>query len=118
MRWRVRSDLVADARALAMESNAYKRPRAAVNRAAPCAGPRPYGTSRQVELVDRLQAYVATRLPHAQDVVVSSLDRIFGGGSRETYRFEVSYREGGRPVSRRLILRRDPPASLIETERR
>jgi len=71
-----------------------------------------------VELVDRLQAYVATRLPRAQDVTVANLERIFGGGSRETYRFVASYREGGHDVSRRLILRRDPPASLIETERR
>ena len=71
-----------------------------------------------MELVDRLQAYVATRLPRALDVAVANLERIFGGGSRETYRFTVSYREAGRDVSRRLILRRDPPASLIETERR
>jgi aminoglycoside phosphotransferase (APT) family kinase protein len=71
-----------------------------------------------VDLAERLQGYVASRLPNATAVAVSGLDRIFGGGSRETYRFVVSYREGGRDVSRRLILRRDPPASLIETERR
>jgi aminoglycoside phosphotransferase (APT) family kinase protein len=71
-----------------------------------------------VELAARLETYVASRLPQADAVVVSNLDRIFGGGSRETYRFSVSYREGGRDRSRRLILRRDPPASLIETERR
>jgi hypothetical protein len=71
-----------------------------------------------VELAGRLQAYVATRLPRARGVAVTNLERIFGGGSRETYRFVVAFRESGRDVSRRLILRRDPPASLIETERR
>jgi aminoglycoside phosphotransferase (APT) family kinase protein len=71
-----------------------------------------------VDLAARLETYVASRLPDGTGVTVSNLDRIFGGGSRETYRFAVSYREGGRDVSRRLILRRDPPASLIETERR
>jgi aminoglycoside phosphotransferase (APT) family kinase protein len=65
----------------------------------------------------RLAAYIARRLAHAQDVQVSQLDRIFGGASRETYRFVLSYREGEETVSRRLILRRDPPGSLIETER-
>jgi hypothetical protein len=71
-----------------------------------------------MELVARLEAYVASRLPQAQRVTVTKLDRIFGGGSRETYRFVVDYREDGRDVSRPLILRRDPPASLIQTERR
>ena len=71
-----------------------------------------------MDLAARLETYVAARLPHAEGVTVANLDRIFGGGSRETYRFAVCYREAGREVSRRLILRRDPPASLIETERR
>jgi aminoglycoside phosphotransferase (APT) family kinase protein len=68
-------------------------------------------------LEDRLAAYVAHRLEEAEDVRVSGLDRIFGGASRETYRFVLSYRVGGEERSRRLILRRDPPGSLIETER-
>lgn len=68
-------------------------------------------------LEDRLAAYIAHRLGNAEEVRVTYLDRIFGGASRETYRFVLSYRIGERPLSRRLILRRDPPGSLIETER-
>ncbi len=68
-------------------------------------------------LDSRLADYIAGRLPGAQEVRVSGLDRIFGGASRETYRFELSYRDAGETTSRRLILRRDPPGSLIETER-
>ena len=44
--------------------------------------------------------------------------RISGGASRETYRFRLTWSEGGEVRERRLILRRDPPASLIDTERR
>ena len=69
-------------------------------------------------LEPRIAAYIAGRLPGASDVSVSALERISGGASRETYRFVLRYVQGGRPRERRLILRRDPPASLIDTERR
>ncbi|MEI9995918.1 MAG: phosphotransferase family protein [Rhizomicrobium sp.] len=64
------------------------------------------------ELSGRLQAYLRGKLA-APDLVVADLSRIPGGASRETYRFRA--RHGGQ--DRGLILRRDPPASLIETER-
>ena len=66
----------------------------------------------------RLAAYIAGKMPDAAEVAVSNLERISGGASRETYRFRLAWTEGGSPRQRRLILRRDPPASLIETERR
>ena len=69
-------------------------------------------------LEPRIAAYVAGRLPDATDVAVSDLERISGGASRETYRFRLRYREGEDARDRRLILRRDPPASLIDTDRR
>jgi aminoglycoside phosphotransferase (APT) family kinase protein len=69
-------------------------------------------------LAPRLAAYIAGRMPDASEISVSNLERISGGASRETYRFRLSYREGGEALDRRLILRRDPPASLIDTERR
>jgi aminoglycoside phosphotransferase (APT) family kinase protein len=69
------------------------------------------------ELAERIAVYAAHRMPHATDVSASHVDRIHGGASRETYRFRLRHREGGREVERRLILRRDPPGSLIETDR-
>lgn len=69
-------------------------------------------------LEPRLAEYVAGRMPQARDVAVRGLERISGGASRETYRFRLSWREDGDPRERRLILRRDPPASLIDTDRR
>lgn len=69
-------------------------------------------------LEPRLAAYIAGKMPDATDVAVSALERISGGASRETYRFTLAWTEGGQARTRKLILRRDPPASLIDTERR
>ena len=68
-------------------------------------------------LESRLAAYLAEKLPDASDVRVDGLERIFGGASRETYRFVLRTHRDGEDESRRLILRRDPPGSLIETDR-
>ncbi len=64
------------------------------------------------DLAKRLQTYLRRRLEEP-DLAVADLARIPGGASRETYRFRARYRG----KDRGLILRRDPPASLIETER-
>jgi len=64
------------------------------------------------ELSDKLQTYLRGKLGEPA-LVVSGLARIPGGASRETYRFRA--RTGAH--ERGLILRRDPEASLIETER-
>ncbi|HTO06759.1 MAG TPA: phosphotransferase family protein [Myxococcota bacterium] len=69
------------------------------------------------ELEPRIAAYAAHRMPDATDVRVAAVERIHGGASRETFRFRLHWREGARELERRLILRRDPPGSLIETDR-
>jgi aminoglycoside phosphotransferase (APT) family kinase protein len=69
------------------------------------------------ELESRTAAYLEHRLPGAEEVRVDQMQRIHGGASRQTYRLRLTYTEGGRSVERRLVLRRDPPGSLIETER-
>lgn len=71
-----------------------------------------------MSLEARIAAYIAGRLPTASQVAVDRLARISGGASRETYRFRLTWQEGGQDHARALILRRDPPASLIDTERR
>lgn len=68
-------------------------------------------------LEPRLARYIARKMPGA-DVAVSGLERISGGASRETYRFELQWNDAGVAHARKMILRRDPPASLIDTERR
>lgn len=65
---------------------------------------------------EKLAAYLSAKLK-APDLSVHDLSRIPGGASRETYRFRARYTKDGAAIERKLILRRDPPASLIETER-
>ena len=65
----------------------------------------------------RIAAYLAHRNPAARNLAVHDLSRIHGGASRETFRFRATWQENGQVVERPLILRRDPEASLIETER-
>jgi aminoglycoside phosphotransferase (APT) family kinase protein len=69
------------------------------------------------DLRERIAAYVRTRLGGAEGVTVHGLERIHGGASRETFRFVLRWRDGERDVERRLVLRRDPARSLIETDR-
>lgn len=69
------------------------------------------------DIATRFAAYLQHRMPAVSNVEVSGLSRIYGGASRETYRLQATWEEGGRKIERPLILRRDPVASLIETER-
>jgi aminoglycoside phosphotransferase (APT) family kinase protein len=70
------------------------------------------------DLERRLAAYLTPLLGAARGIEVSGLERIHGGASRETSRFVLRYEQDGVCIERRLILRRDPPGSLIETDRR
>lgn len=49
----------------------------------------------------------------ARPVTVAAIEKIFGGASRETYRLQLSLDGSEKGV----IVRRDPPSSLIDTER-
>lgn len=69
-------------------------------------------------LEESLANYIQLRMPDAAAVRVDQLAQISGGASRQTYRFRLSYEENRQPQERRLILRRDPSASLIDTDRK
>ena len=60
---------------------------------------------------ERLAAYLTERWGHAQTLM--HIEQIPGGASRETYRVRLRGADG----EQGLILRRDPAASLIDTER-
>jgi aminoglycoside phosphotransferase (APT) family kinase protein len=66
---------------------------------------------------ERIAEYLRAKLPQAEGVEVSNVARIPGGASRETWSFDATWREGGTDVARGFVLRRDPDASLLETER-
>ncbi len=66
---------------------------------------------------EQIAAYLAHQMPQAGEIEVSGLWRIPGGASRETWSFDATWREGKALAGRGFILRRDPEASLLETER-
>lgn len=68
-------------------------------------------------LESRIADYLAPRLKADNGVSVSGLFRIPGGQSRETWSFDAAWRENGADVTRGFILRRDPDASLLVSER-
>ncbi|MFW6027249.1 MAG: phosphotransferase family protein [bacterium] len=70
------------------------------------------------DLETALADYLRTQMPQAENLRVDGLTRLHGGASRETYRFFLHWHENGEAQSRTLILRRDPQASLIDTDRR
>jgi aminoglycoside phosphotransferase (APT) family kinase protein len=69
-------------------------------------------------LEESLAKYIRLKLPDARDLRVDQLEQISGGASRQTYSFRVAYVEDEQRRERRLILRRDPAASLIDTDRK
>jgi aminoglycoside phosphotransferase (APT) family kinase protein len=66
---------------------------------------------------EAVTAYLGHVLPGASDVQVCNLRRIFGGASRHTWSLDASWIEGESAVQRGLIIRIDPAASLLETDR-
>jgi aminoglycoside phosphotransferase (APT) family kinase protein len=64
--------------------------------------------------LERLGLKLAEVLPAAGPVALSEPRRIFGGASRQTFALDA-IRDG---ITHPLILRLDPPASLIDTERK
>ena len=66
---------------------------------------------------EQIAAYLEHKMPDAREIEVSQLWRIPGGASRETWSFDATWREGKARAGRGYILRRDPEASLLETER-
>lgn len=67
---------------------------------------------------DRLGKYLAAQLPQATDIVIGRLERTGGGASRETWLVDAAWTEAGARALRPLIIRRDPTASVLETDRR
>ncbi len=67
---------------------------------------------------EAIAAYLAPRLGAEGTVKVTHLLSIPGGASRETWMFKAACICGGARQSQEFILRKDPPASLLETDRK
>lgn len=70
------------------------------------------------ELAEKFAAFLETRIPGASNTRVTQISRIHGGASRQTYSVDVTFDDESGPQTKGMILRRDPPDSLIDTERR
>jgi aminoglycoside phosphotransferase (APT) family kinase protein len=66
---------------------------------------------------ERVADYLRSKLPQTSEVTVENVFRIPGGASRETWSFDTRWREGGAEVSHAFVIRRDPDASLLESDR-
>lgn len=67
---------------------------------------------------DMLATYLGAHFSDWRDIVVSNLEQLPLGASRETFRFDLAYRDDKGEHQDRLILRRDPPASNVDSDRR
>jgi len=66
---------------------------------------------------DKIRDYLKSRMPEAEALSVTEVAKIMGGESRETISFEAQWTEEGRKIARSLIIRMDPTASLLESNR-
>lgn len=66
---------------------------------------------------EQLARYLSPRLAGGAPVTIANLSRIPGGASRETWMFDASWTAEGRLQTEHFIVRKDPPASLLETDR-
>jgi len=66
----------------------------------------------------RLRNYLAARLPEATDILIGRVERTGGGASRETWLVDAEWNEGSEHVVRPLVIRRDPTASVLVSDRR
>jgi aminoglycoside phosphotransferase (APT) family kinase protein len=66
-----------------------------------------------------IAGYLQSRIPGARDLRVAQLHRIAGGASRETWSVDAAWSDGnGVPRTQGFIIRRDPVASLLDSDRR
>jgi len=72
-----------------------------------------------MEFREAIARYFEQRIPGCRDAEVTQLVRIPGGASRETWSVDLRWRdEHGIDHQQGFIIRRDPPASLVKSERR
>jgi aminoglycoside phosphotransferase (APT) family kinase protein len=69
------------------------------------------------EMVQRLTAFIRTQ-GHFDNVEIKNFRKMPGGASREIWSFDCAMERGGETIRRAMVLRRDPGAHNISTNRR
>lgn len=75
------------------------------------------GDALRAMIARQLNTVLLSEMPAASHLDIVDLHRTATGLSRENWVFEARWREHDEVCSRRMILRRDPPASLLLTDR-
>ena len=75
-------------------------------------------TVQDKDLGERFARYVEDQMDAASNVEVTQLSRIHGGASRETFKVDIRFKGPSGIEKKGLILRKDPPDSLIDTDRK
>ena len=74
--------------------------------------------SGEADVEALLERFVHRRLPAAASGVrIGEIGRVAVGLSRENWVFDLTWTEGGETRTRPLIVRRDPPGGLLDTDR-
>lgn len=68
-------------------------------------------------MIEQLTRYLQAQMPEARDLTVTNVERRSGGASRETWGFTAHWARNGHPEGGEFILRRDPTASVLESDR-
>lgn len=69
------------------------------------------------DLAQRLSRYLQHRLGLSQPPEIMGVQQVAGGASRETWMFDAVWRDGDGEQRRELIVRRDPVAGLLDSDR-
>ncbi len=70
--------------------------------------------SEEQQIAAALAQYLADRMPAASEIEVSNVKKHTEGFSLETYSFDAGWRESGTRRQQRYVIRREPPAGLLE----
>jgi len=74
-----------------------------------------HATRNLPDVAAQLEKFLASVL--GGPFTVSGLGRLAGGASKEQFAFDLAWTEGGTARAERLVLRLNPPASVVETSR-
>jgi len=68
-------------------------------------------------MIEELTRYLHAQMPEARDLVITDVARRSGGASRETWGFSAHWAQNGQRQGGEFILRRDPTASVLASDR-
>jgi aminoglycoside phosphotransferase (APT) family kinase protein len=72
----------------------------------------------QDQIITQFKSFLASRNPDADQIDITSVRSIYGGASRQTFAMEITITRKTAKISRKIILRREFEAGIIDTKTR